>query len=97
MKTLPFLALSAAAGAALAVLAHAQFLAAFRAEYLLAAGAVAGVLAIMRADYGRKSRPLALPPRAPIVRPAAVVATPTPRSAAYGIRRRQSALVERAA
>ncbi len=86
MKTISFLALSAAAGVALAVLANASFLASVRAEYLLAALTVGGIAAIMSADYGRKTRSLA--PRAPVLRPQ--------RTTAYGVRR-QPAIVERAA
>jgi hypothetical protein len=98
MKTISFLALSAAAGVALAVLANAQFLASFPAEYLLAAFAVGGIAAIMSADYGRKARSLA--PRATVLRPqlapaAPLVARPQ-RTTAYGLRR-QPAIVERAA
>jgi hypothetical protein len=99
MKTSSFLVLSATAGVALAYLANASFLADFRADHFVASVAVGGLAAIFTRDYSRRPRPLvplaAVHPLA-ANSPASADGAPA-RSAAYGIRRRRSALVERAA
>jgi hypothetical protein len=95
--TLSLLATTAAAGAILAKLANAPFLAAVPGALIVASAAALGIAAMMLADYRRNFRPLRLPV-APAARPPVAALPPRhpARTAAYGVRRR-AAIVERSA
>lgn len=95
--TLSLLATTTAAGAILAKLANAPFLANVPGALIVASTAALGIAAMMLADYRRNFRPLRAP-LAPVARPPMPTLPPRrpARTAAYGVRRR-SALVERIA
>lgn len=92
--TLSLVLFAAAAGAALAKLANASFLAALPAEIIFAGAVSVALVALTIADYARNVRPLVI--KSPLVR-VALPNSVAPRSSAYGIRRRTPALVERSA
>lgn len=95
MKTTLALTLaSAAAGALIAKLSNAAFLASVPFEIIFAGAVSVALIGITLADYARNVRPLTV--KAPVARVVAPVAL-APRSSAYGVRRRTAAIVERTA
>jgi hypothetical protein len=91
--TLSIVLTTATLGSIAAKLSNAAFLAAVPAEIIFAAAASLAIVGITIADYAHNVRPLTV--KAPLAR----IAFPStaPRTAAYGIRRRQPAIVERTA